>query len=537
MIEVKKLELRNVTCHECFVLALPDKGVVLVTGPNGSGKSTLVEGVSVAAYGKSLRGKPLWTDTDGQIVLTTRDLRIDCRKNKLQFDDGEAVEPTPKFDTVTKAREALDPLVGSWDVWRRTCAFSSRDSSHFTEAGDADRKRFLESILNLDMLDMASVLVRQDVRRYEEKASKAEQRAELLEQKVEILSKALKEEQEELAKTPAPKTSSVSIAPLQKEKKRLEAEIKETEAPLEELQEELAKTTARSELAKATAVRVSQLGICPTCKQTIHASHKDALVREAEDFDHDTQAFVKDLRDQKSELGTKLKGLRLKLDKTAQKLAEASIENMRAQEQEATRKRIEERVAERRAEIEALLDEQDEVSAEVHELQHSLTMLGVVDKVLGTRGLRAHLLHNALTFVESTANYWLQRIAGNDLKLHLTPYAAKSDGGVKDQIGLEIEGAGGGNGYKGASGGERRRVDIALMLALSEVARVSAGVAPGTLFFDECFDALDTDGVGAVCDVLNDLSQDRAVVVISHNEDVVRGLRNVHEHVKLERHT
>jgi DNA repair exonuclease SbcCD ATPase subunit len=45
------------------------------------------------------------------------------------------------------------------------------------------------------------------------------------------------------------------------------------------------------------------------------------------------------------------------------------------------------------------------------------------------------------------------------------------------------------------------------------------------LFFDEVFDALDADGVEAVLDVLVELAGDRAVVVISHNAELVRNMQ------------
>jgi DNA repair exonuclease SbcCD ATPase subunit len=90
---------------------------------------------------------------------------------------------------------------------------------------------------------------------------------------------------------------------------------------------------------------------------------------------------------------------------------------------------------------------------------------------------------------------------------------------------LEVEGAGGGRGYKATSGGERRRIDIAIMLALAEVAQASDNRKVPTMWFDEVFDALDVpDGVDAVVQALEDLSRDRCVVVITHNRELIKTL-------------
>jgi DNA repair exonuclease SbcCD ATPase subunit len=73
--------------------------------------------------------------------------------------------------------------------------------------------------------------------------------------------------------------------------------------------------------------------------------------------------------------------------------------------------------------------------------------------------------------------------------------------------------------------GERRRVDLALLLALGEVARAAAGVGRATLFFDEALDNLDALGVQGAVDAIAELAATHAVVVISHNPALLQGLR------------
>jgi DNA repair exonuclease SbcCD ATPase subunit len=87
-----------------------------------------------------------------------------------------------------------------------------------------------------------------------------------------------------------------------------------------------------------------------------------------------------------------------------------------------------------------------------------------------------------------------------------------------------VEGAGGGS-YKGASAGQRRRIDVALLFALSELAVASRGAMPGTLFVDEVFDVLDDEGVESVGAAMQEVAQDRCVLVVTHNPDLVRALR------------
>jgi DNA repair exonuclease SbcCD ATPase subunit len=189
-----------------------------------------------------------------------------------------------------------------------------------------------------------------------------------------------------------------------------------------------------------------------------------------------------------------------------------------AAKQRETAKTALERATIDKGAVEGQLAQEDDKAAR---LASGLAVLSTTEQVLGLKGVRAHVLGRALGGIEQVANGWLARIAGPGMRLHLSAYTEKKTGGTSDAISLEVEGAGGGHGYRGASGGERRRCDIALLFALAEVAGAAHGLKPGLLLLDEVFDALDDDGVEAVCQVLGDLGETRQVVVISHNDRLV----------------
>lgn len=181
-------------------------------------------------------------------------------------------------------------------------------------------------------------------------------------------------------------------------------------------------------------------------------------------------------------------------------------------------------------------DRIEELGAAVVELEAAVVartretaLLTSVEQVLGLRGVRAQILGDALASIEAFGNAQLDRLSPDrPLRLKLRSYREKADGkGVTDAISLDVEGAAGGRGYRGASGGERRRLDVAILLAIAEVAQAAAGQEGGTLFFDEALDALDADGVEAVASMLTDLAATRAVFLITHNQDLVQRLRAV----------
>lgn len=238
-------------------------------------------------------------------------------------------------------------------------------------------------------------------------------------------------------------------------------------------------------------------------------------------------AEEKDVAELKEQLGLQkamLEELQEECDTLRQRKAEVEA-TLRMAEQAARQRQVA-REGMERAEA-ALADVENSLAKDenaAREVMRRLQVLTAVEQVLGLKGVRAHVLGRALSGIEQAANSWLLRF-GLDMSLELKPYTEKKTGGVSDAISLMINGAGGGYGYKGASGGQRRRIDVALLLALADVASAAQGRAPGTLFLDEVFDALDQAGVDAVCGVLEELARERAVVVITHSFALIARLR------------
>ncbi len=162
------LTLTGFMSHPSTVLDFLPKGLMTVTGPNGGGKSSLPEAVSYCFWGKTLRGTPPWQEETACTVRVTNEAITVERsrtkgKTRLEWAMADGEEP-PEYETATKAQEALEHIVGSWDVWRRSSVFSSHDATHFSLATDGERKRLIEAILGLDRFDPALESCRVDLK-------------------------------------------------------------------------------------------------------------------------------------------------------------------------------------------------------------------------------------------------------------------------------------------------------------------------------------------------------------------------------------
>lgn len=524
---LRRLILENVMSHAATDLTVPPTGVVLVTGDNGSGKSSLVEGVSLALWGKSVRGGHLWAGETGAVEAHFAAPDIGVRralvKSKVRLTHGAlGATPWPKHDTATKAQLVLDALVPSFDLWRRTAVFCSADVSTFTSATDGERKRLMETILGLERFDRAADIARDDARRLAVALNSARTTLAVATERVNGAQAAL-----DAARSLGPadvcsaQTSLFAAIEAAERAEAWRADLEDyADAVWIELQSSTGRLAAYAERTRALdqAQARAERASCPTCNRPADPDERAAALASiaAERADLDAAvalvtAAVARQRESYSAAHSETKA-------AAAAAAAAAADVAALTSALAQAKRDAARVQDADAALAARTAEHAAAAALAADAESAHATAAAVAAVFGLGGVRAHLLHAALAGVTSVANAWLDRLApGRVLRIELS---AGDD--AKSSIALAVHGAGNGHGYPNASGGERRRIDIAIMLALAEVSASAHGAKPGTLFLDEVFDALDADGVDALVDVLADLSTDRAVVVITHNAAIMQ---------------
>ena len=513
-------------------LELPPVGLVLVTGQNGAGKSRFVEAVSYAGWGKTLRGTdPRRAGEMGGVELLTgfglEATRFwnDHHKNELAIWHRLAdasLNTQYEFDTASKAQEHLTGVLGEWDTWRRSCAFSSSDDLSFATATDAERKRLLESLLGLQRFDAAQERCRRDTRQAAQAAQEAE-RALLRIQTAKTQAEANLEALAAVAAMAAPSADlaglRMRLTALEEALPAAEKAVQREEATLRAAQQALANYEAQERRLAAQVRELAGSKSCPTCDQ----AWPDQVARDQKQAQLEGQ--LKAHQASRPVVGDQaaLRQAQRAVQDGQRGIATLGQQLRTAEEAQQRYQEAQELVKNAKVALLDMEDQHDTAVAELEEHKATLRHLEITDSVLGTKGARAHMLHDALRGLEQVANLWLDRIARVDapLRLKLSPYTEKKSGGTSDAISLEVEGAGGGKGYRAASGGEQRRIDVALMLALAQVAQMADGRVAPTMFFDEVFDALDGAGREAVVNVLDQLAHDRCVVVMTHSVELI----------------
>lgn len=530
---VGSLELQNFTLYEKARLDLPEEGVVLLEGPNGAGKSSLLEAISWAVHGKTLRGTDPSSDGRECVVslalssaLTVKRVR-ENGTTKVQWESGK---DSIKYESKTKSEEALRRQFMPFEVWRRACVFSSSEASSFTMATDTERKRLLEQLFGLAAFDEAEALCREELRVARNEHTLAREHAQEATVRLGEVSLNLDRLQEETAKVRASgrldeQTILARILELEGEVLSLPV-VNRRDKPTMALFSEAEGHEAR---AAALAKRLDAVrgGSCMACGQPVPRDLARAMKAELEM----EQAAAREMArtatetfDARSKVEARTSARRRALEAEMGKLdrdlaayrgvlaASAQLGGLTTQ---ARARRVD------------CMDALATAAAAADKREAFARRLEACIKVLCVRGVRARILAQALGGLEVLANSWLAKLCPErEMSLVLGDTTERKNGAISDTISLEVVGAGGGKGYRAASGGERRRIDLALTFALSEAAMAANPVlAEGsTLFLDEMADGLDGMGKQAAAKVIREQAVGRCVVVISHSAELAEAL-------------
>lgn len=141
----------------------------------------------------------------------------------------------------------------------------------------------------------------------------------------------------------------------------------------------------------------------------------------------------------------------------------------------------------------------------------------------GNQGLKSFLIEAETPRINVAATRIAQRLLGAGTRIRLkATRELKTRAATREQLTIDAIIPGCTNTYAGASRAQKKRLDLALVLAFREI--VASRVVKGfrQLFADEIFDGMDTAGREAVGDLLRDLAAGCPVVAVSHDPAIQR---------------
>lgn len=152
------------------------------------------------------------------------------------------------------------------------------------------------------------------------------------------------------------------------------------------------------------------------------------------------------------------------------------------------------------------------------------TNLVNLEKVLGAfsdKGIKSHVLDLVTPTLNEGVNKYLGTLTGGAINVEFSTQSKKADGTLSDKFDISVTYNGDVMNYNALSSGEKRRVDVAISLALQDMVIQRYGADVNLLAYDELFESLDATGAENVVELLKSrIEKVGTIIVVSHNEDL-----------------
>ena len=145
----------------------------------------------------------------------------------------------------------------------------------------------------------------------------------------------------------------------------------------------------------------------------------------------------------------------------------------------------------------------------------------------GNQGIKSFLLEDIVPYLNNRVNKYLKYLSEGTFIEFTTTKLLKS-GNTKDSFTVTIWKEDKPVEYSLFSGGEKKRLDISIILGIQDLIATRNNRNINVAFLDEVFDALDVTGVESIIQVLQELMQEReSIFVITHNPELKTFFSNV----------
>lgn len=138
--------------------------------------------------------------------------------------------------------------------------------------------------------------------------------------------------------------------------------------------------------------------------------------------------------------------------------------------------------------------------------------------VFGPAGVRAHILDTITPFLNEQTREYLGALSDGNIHATWSTLTRTAKGELREKFNIEVVNDKGGDSFAAISGGEKRKVRLATMMALQDLV-ASRATKPINLFIaDEIDHALDEAGLERLMGILERKARERGTaIVISHN--------------------
>ncbi len=293
-----------------------------------------------------------------------------------------------------------------------------------------------------------------------------------------------------------------------------------------------------SEIAKADRaadqVKNQDVATCPTCGQDINDKHAETIL---EGYYQTAENARVELADLYHDIDAVLESANARRDAAGKIKYDAQIADEAYQRAQDARKAFEvaqhtlETCLARKSDAERalnnVLEQRNPHTGQIARFESQLiecekSMHATVERVTGREkliaatawwvrgfgrsGIQAYAVDRMLPVLNAAASRYAERLTDGTVEIEFRGKKRLKSGADKISLNLVVKNTAGAAIYKGNSGGEKRRIDLCVQLALQDLVACRAGNDVNIRIYDEPFDALDEEGRERAVDLLRDLA-------------------------------
>ena len=556
-VEFEKIIVRNFLSYGDEPVELAFKqGINYVTGYNkdqksfnGVGKTTLlVESLSFVLFGKTYR-----KINQGIIKNYENNSKNECSvevffsinedkyhiirsisPNKLiRWKNGE--DKTRTIPETTK--DILDDLGITKEIFVNIMVMTNDNSSAFLAQDTPLKTKFIEGIIGLEVFskmfeltntsykDISKTVVADEIKLAELiKSIENDKKYESIENDKKL--KAIAEHEALIAqlKQVQPIDNSTDIENIQIQIVKLEEEIENHQAKVQKglIKQSKINTELKAEMVKWKEMD-NKLSICPTCKKPLE--------------EHDTTEIDKEKAILQAKID-KIKGELAKLSGAIEKVQTHIAENKKnkttlsakltillseqsrfekSQDKisnlEADLRNIRECVNPFSEKVKEGEEKRDALSKRLEKIKSKSRIEEAKKFVASPNGVKTIIIKKIINHFNRRFNFYLKRL-NSACSCEFDEFFEEK---LFNKKGKEIN-------YGNLSGGEKKRVDFALLFTFRDIRRLQSGISINISVFDELFDgAMDSQALSAVIELLKEMADanNESYYIISHRPDAI----------------
>ena len=171
--------------------------------------------------------------------------------------------------------------------------------------------------------------------------------------------------------------------------------------------------------------------------------------------------------------------------------------------------------------LEKMAADLDKKEAELNDNREEVKYLDLCERMFSNKGLKSFILDTVTPYLNHKANEYFYELTDGKGRLKFSTQVMLNSGEKRDKFHVEVSYTDGADNYIGVSGGERRKADICIILALNDLVATRSMVPIRLKLFDELCDGLDKPSISKVIRLLQKQVQAGGTIIfMSHNEDL-----------------